>query len=208
MSLLPDTALVVLAAGASTRMGRAKQLLKLDGLPLVRRILRRGWKAGFAPIFVVTGARRQQIEEAVEHEAVQLAHNPDWQSGMGSSVATGVEAVLELAPDIEYIGFVLTDQPYVDELLLQQMWQRLRAGDAHGIAAQYENTLGVPAIFRRPLFAELRQLRGAKGAKPLLLKHKDQLLAYPFPAAAIDLDTPAEWEAFLQRRAAAESEEE
>jgi len=208
MSASPRAALVILAAGASTRMGRAKQLLLLDGLPLVQRILQSGRKAGFDPLFVVTGARRQEVEAALREEKVQLVHNPAWESGMGSSVAAGLDAALQRFPELGAIGFALTDQPYVDEQLLQQMKQRLLQSDAPGIAAQYEGTLGAPAIFRRALFADLQQLRGAKGAKPLLLKHQRRLLAHPCPAAAIDLDWPADWQAFLQKRAAARAEEE
>ncbi|NBC07818.1 MAG: NTP transferase domain-containing protein [Bacteroidetes bacterium] len=191
--------LVILAAGASTRMGQAKQLLQADGELLLHRIIRIGQEAGFAPLVVVTGARQQAIAPHLDGLPVQQAYNPDWATGMGSSVSVGLMAALGLLPGAPAVGFVLTDQPYVSAALLRGMKARLLDTEAAGIAAAYQQTLGVPAIFRSALYPELRQLSGQKGAKPLLRKYADELIAYPFPQGHIDLDTPADWAAYRNR---------
>jgi molybdenum cofactor cytidylyltransferase len=191
--------LIILAAGASNRMGRAKQLLEIDGEPLLHRMIRIGQEAGFEPVIVVTGAREAAMAEALEGQPVVKAHNPDWESGMGSSVCVGLEAALVEVPDAQAAGFVLTDQPYVSADLLTAMQSALDGSDAPGIAAAYAHSLGVPAIFRKELFPELKQLKGQKGAKPLLMKYAGVLIAYPFPRGQIDLDTPDDWQAFQER---------
>ena len=195
----PRLPLVILAAGASSRMGQAKQLLEVEGELLLHRIIRIGQEAGFSPLIVVTGARQETIAPHLEGLPVQQAHNPDWATGMGSSVAVGLGAALGLSPGAPAAGFVLTDQPYVSAALLRGMKARLLDTEAVGIAATYQQTLGVPAIFRAVLYPELRQLNGQKGAKPLLQKYADELIAYPFPQGHIDLDTPADWAAYRNR---------
>ena len=192
----PRLPLVILAAGASTRMGRAKQLLEVEGESLLHRIIRIGQEAGFYPLIVVTGARRADIAAHLEQQPVQQAHNTDWETGMGSSVSTGVSAALGLVADAPAVGFVLTDQPYVSAPLLRAMKARLFGTNAIGIAATYQQTLGVPAIFRKPLYPELLQLKGHKGAKPVLRRYARQLIAHPFPEGDIDLDTPEDWQAY------------
>lgn len=196
----PRLPLVILAAGASTRMGRAKQLLQIDGELLLHRIIRIGHAAGFEPLVVVTGARREAISRVLAGQPVLQAHNPDWESGMGGSVCTGLQAALQAAADTTAVGFVLTDQPYVSAALLRAMKARLLDTDALGVATVYEQTLGVPAIFRKGLFAELQKLKGQKGAQSLLRKHANQIIAHPFPQGRIDLDTPADWRAFQKRQ--------
>ena len=195
----PSVPLVILAAGASTRMGEAKQLLKIEGELLLHRIVRIGQEAEFAPLIVVTGARQEAISAHLDDLPVQQAYNPDWETGMGSSVSTGLAVALELMPEAPAIGFVLTDQPYVSTALLRGMKARLLDTEAAGIAATYQQTLGVPAIFRAALYPQLRQLKGQKGAKPLLRKYADELIAYPFPQGHIDLDTPQDWQAYLRQ---------
>lgn len=194
------SASIILAAGASTRMGRAKQLLAIQGETLLARACRFAREAGFSPVVVVTGARRQAIEAAVPPFA-QRVYNPGWEAGMGGSVSTGLSYALQLQPGLESAGFLLTDQPYLDAALLEGMQQALRAEpSALGVAAAYRGSIGVPAIFRQPLFEELLDLHGAQGAKPVLLRHKSELLAYPFAKGAFDLDRPEDWDIFLSKR--------
>ncbi len=190
------TALIILAAGASRRMGQPKQLLRWQGTTMLQRIIREGKQAGLSPVVVVTGARRAAVEPAAEAEQAHIAYNPEWESGMGSSVVTGLNQLLYLLPEVDAAAFALTDQPYVGQELLQAMLQRLQQSAAPGIAARYQGSLGVPAIFRKALFSELLSLDGQKGAKPVLLRHQKELLAYPFPEGKTDLDTPEDWAQF------------
>ncbi len=195
---MPASASIILAAGASTRMGRAKQLLEIRGETLLARACRFAREAGFSPVVVVIGAHRQAIESAVPPSAHSV-HNPAWETGMGSSVSTGLAYALKLQPALESAVFLLTDQPYLSAALLKGMRQSLDgAPSALGTAAAYRGSLGVPAIFRKPLFQELMALHGQRGAKPVLLRHESELLAYPFDQGAFDLDRPEDWEAYLR----------
>lgn len=192
-------ACIVLAAGASSRMGRTKQLLELRGQPLVARACCLANAAGFDEVVVVTGAKHESIVEVLPAFA-HVARNTDWQSGMGSSVYTGLSYVLEYIQATVMAGFILTDQPFLSANLLRAMLYKLQQSEAPGIAARYNNTLGTPALFRSPLFPELLKLRGEKGAKPLLAKYRQALLSWPFPQGGFDLDYPEDWEQFLAQQ--------
>ncbi len=190
------TVCLVLAAGASSRMGQAKQLLELNGQPLVERMGCLALEAGFDAVVVVTGARRAAIE-AVLPEFMYTVHNPNWAKGMGSSVHAGLSLAIRLFPELQYSGFILTDQPYLNSALLRNMLRQLQQGSAPGIAAHYNGTLGVPAIFRAGLFPELLALDGHKGAKSILHKYQEALQSIPFPGGVFDLDFPEDWARFI-----------
>lgn len=189
---------VVLAAGASSRMGKAKQLLELNGQPLVERVSRLALEAGFGAVVVVTGARRVAVERALP-DFVHTVYNPDWASGMGSSVHAGLSAAISLFPELQYSGFLLTDQPYLTSGLLRDMLSQLQQSSAPGIAACYNGGLGVPAVFRATLFSDLLALNGQKGAKSVLHKYRDTLLSVSFPEGAFDLDLPEDWERLIRQ---------
>ena len=118
---------------------------------------------------------------------------------MGSSVATGLETLLRAEPELDAACFVLVDQPYLTAAHLLELHRQMEQHpEKWGAASAYDNTLGVPAIFRKALFPELLQLHGQKGAKPVIGKYMDQLIAVPFPQGQVDLDTPEDWREFLR----------
>jgi CTP:molybdopterin cytidylyltransferase MocA len=95
---------LLLAAGEGSRLGRPKALVEIDGVRLVDRGVRMLHEAGCTPIIVVTGAARVDVAGAV------VVHNPDWRTGMGSSLRAGLSA---LAPDCPAVVIALVDQPKV-----------------------------------------------------------------------------------------------
>lgn len=195
----PKTGITLLAAGASTRMGRPKQLLRYQGESLLKRTLGIALETPFRPIAVVLGARAEQMEAELDGTDTLIVHNSAWASGMGSSVAAGLEALLRAEPKLEAACFILVDQPFLTTTHLLELHRQLEnAPGKLGAASAYEHTLGVPAIFRKTLFPELSKLHGQKGAKPVIEKYKDQLISVPFPKGQIDLDTPEDWKGFLR----------
>lgn len=194
------TGAVVLAAGAASRMGRAKQLLLLDGEPLVARAARLALSSGAEEAVVVTGAYGEAVGAALaalQAEAggrLRLVHNPAWQSGQASSIRAGVAG---LSPACQAALFFPVDQPRLPVALLRRLWQPWREGWDR-VATEVEGEVrGAPAIFDRSLFGALLALQGDQGARPLLKAGGAGLARIPVPAPALaDVDTPEDWAGF------------
>ena len=149
---------VVLAAGASTRLGRPKQLATLAGVRLLERSVRVATAAGCAPVVVVLGAAAEEIARACDLGAALVVRNDDWAEGMASSIRVGIGALVELEGAI-----VMTcDQPAVTAEHLRALMGASR------VASSYAGRRGVPAFFPASDFAALRMLRGDAGARSLL----------------------------------------
>jgi len=193
---LPPAA-ILLAAGSASRMGRPKQLLELRGMTLLEIALRKARQAGYAPLLVVGGAYREPMEKLCAEVLPELSfcYNPDWPTGMGSSIACGLRYLLEIAPDTPGALIFLADQPGVRADQLEEMRLIWESDNPPFVAAYYREKPGAPALFSHTLFPELLQLAGAEGAKSLFARFAGTM--YPLPEAAIDLDTPEEWAKFV-----------
>ena len=183
---------VILAAGASERLGRPKQLLRHRGEPLIHRAARLARAAGLAPLHVVVGYRAREVAGALGdlRGAVALVTNPDWSDGMGGSLARGIASL----PETAGAALVLvTDQPHLSAPLLGAILERYRGGQAPLVACRYASgALGVPALFARCFFPELAALSGDRGARALFARHAAALATVSFPAGDADIDTPAD----------------
>lgn len=181
---------VVLAAGASRRLGRPKQLVRVAGEALVRRAARAAAEAGLAPVLVVTGAYAAQVEAAVAGLGVACVRNDAFEEGLASSIRAGVGAAERASPHCDGALLALVDQPALDAALLAALLARFEeAGGARTVACAYAGGLGAPALFPRALFAELAALHGDAGAKAILEARAEEVIGVPFPAGADDVDT-------------------
>lgn len=189
MSNRPAPALhvMILAAGGSTRFGSPKALTRFEGRALIQHIIARGLAVGGQAVSVVLGAHARDIVPAIGSAPVALVINRDWNSGLASSIRTGVE---HLPGSCAAVLIMLMDQPLVGIEALRRLVATWNARPKEIVAAQYAGHCGVPAIFPRWAFAELRQLRGDAGARALLQRHADRTVGVPMPEAAIDIDTP------------------
>lgn len=190
-------AAVVLAAGAASRMGRLKQLLPYKGRTFVQRAITQAIEAHFDPVVVVVGAEADAVRAAIAKEPVHVVGNEDWRSGMGSSVSAGVKRIQQEGFESAAIAIMLADQPLVTAAHLQAMRSQVYLSGAAIIAAQYNNTLGVPAIFARKLFGVLLTLPPEAGARHLFRQPGVRVKEFPLPEAAMDIDTPEDFEALL-----------
>ena len=190
-----DTAAVVLAAGAATRMGRAKQLLDLAGAPLVRAAAVAALDAGCRPVAVVLGAHAAQVAAALRGLDVETVINPDWERGIGASIASGVACVERGDPRAALI--TLADQPLVGSAALRRLIAARHDAARPIAASRYAGTVGVPACFARALFPLLRALESAQGCKPLLRAHADDTVLVDCPEAELDVDTPDDYARLL-----------
>jgi molybdenum cofactor cytidylyltransferase len=181
---------VILAAGASTRMGTPKQLLRFGGETMLRRAASVALKAGCRPVVVVTGANATPSRKALRGLDVQEARNQQWESGISSSVRVGIEAVVTANPRTAAVVLMLCDQPFVTrEIIARLVAAHLETGRSI-VASHYGESYGVPALFDKTHFAELTTLEGDAGAKQIIRKHLPKVHLLPFPEGEIDIDTP------------------
>lgn len=188
---------ILLAAGASMRMGEPKQLLPFQGASLLRRQAQTALGASDAAV-VVLGANAEIIKNEIADLPVQIAENADWQTGMSGSISCGLKTLLAGETKLEAVIITVCDQPLVDEHLLGKLVEKFRETAALIVACEYEATRGVPALFSRALFAELLALDETGGAKQIIKKYESQTAAVPFPGGAFDVDTKSDYEKLLR----------
>jgi molybdenum cofactor cytidylyltransferase len=187
-------ALAVLAAGGSSRMGEAKQLLNVGQEPLIRRVVASALDAGMDPTLVVLGARAEEIRPLLRDLPARLIDNPRWREGISSSLRAAVEA-LDGWPGARGVIVTLGDQPGMTAAHLRNGEACQRASGRSIVASNYGDHLGPPAYFDRRHFPALRTLRGDVGARALLHGEDAVSIAAP-PGEGIDLDTPADYQSF------------
>lgn len=201
MTILPlPVSLIILAAGASTRMGRPKQLLLYRDRSLLHYMTAVAIASGCQPIVVVLGAHAAQIraESGIESLPVQIVENPQWYQGMGSSIQMGLTRLQTQNPITAAVVITLCDQPLISPELIQQLVEKYYLSRQPIAASEYTGTVGVPALFSRALFSELLALDPSAGAKQVIQTHLHETARVPFPEGAIDLDTLQDYEQFLQ----------
>lgn len=197
MHKVMDTGAVLLAAGNASRFGSAKQVLSIDGRPMVRHAAMTALAAGLAPVVVVVGAHAQQVIESLSGLDIHLVHNPDWSGGMGGSLACGVKAALKHAPSLQAMMVLLADQPAIRSADLHAMLEQQAHRPDRILAAYYEGHTGPPCIFPAGIFEELGKLSGSEGARQVLKRHADAVDTWAMPSAALDIDTPADHAVWL-----------
>lgn len=187
-------AAVVLAAGGSTRFGKPKQFALFQGETFIARIVAAAIEAGCAPVVVVTGEDSAQITSELTRFTVTIAMNPDWQSGLGSSIVVGIRHAMDLTPDLEAVVLLTCDQPFVNAAVVTQLIQLRLTTGKQIIASAYAGTLGIPALFDASCFPDLLRLKKDSGAKKIILARAHDVMSFDFPAGAIDIDTAADYE--------------
>lgn len=182
-------AVLILAAGESKRLGTPKQLLKFHSYTLLEHAVQNA-RAVSEKIFVVLGAHAECIEKKTALSDCQIVTNANWQNGMGSSLAAGVQSITHKIPDCKNILVLLTDQPKVSRGLLNSLVDAHHQESNLITACNYGPTFGVPAVFNQQLFGELLSLKGDRGAKSVIKSNFDKTGFIDFPAGYIDIDTP------------------
>tara|TARA_R110000782_G_scaffold45916_2_gene101785 strand:- start:2355 stop:2957 length:603 start_codon:yes stop_codon:yes gene_type:complete len=177
---------IILAAGESSRFGSPKQLANWHENNLLQHTISITESFFDKNIIVVLGANAELIQSRVTESKITIEKNNDWQSGISSSIRAGIKALPENA---DAVMILLCDQPLLEKSSLKKLihlWQQQRNSI---VASEYQETIGVPAIFPAAFFSHLETLQGDKGAKQLLISMKEQVLTIPVPEASIDIDT-------------------
>lgn len=186
-------AAIVLAAGASRRLGHPKQLLAYGNETLLQRSIRFASEAGAAPVFAVLGAHADAVAAAMACGPALLVLNQQWERGIASSIHAGLGALNAVAPHASAALILPCDQPRLTAGHLRALIEAFTAQTEPSIVAStYAEVLGVPAIFPRSAFAHLHALSGDKGARALLADPPCALVSVPFPGGEVDIDIPAD----------------
>jgi len=190
--------ILILAAGASTRMGdKVKQLLPWGTSTLLENVIDTAKQVADS-VFVVLGANKEEIEKVISLDVVTI-YNPNWQSGMGSSISIGIQNILKQAKEHKGLIIMLADQPLIDTSYLNEIKKEFDQGDFKIVATSYENKLGVPAIFHQSIIPELVNLNEDYGARHIIQKYRTQLKQVFPKGKELDIDTPENYNQLIDK---------
>lgn len=181
--------IVILAAGASTRLGRPKQLLPWRGKTLLRHAVDAALETGSGRVYVVLGAYGERIIPELNGLPVRVISNPQWQEGMASSIRCGLQHLMQSPVPPQAVIFMVCDQPALGAAHLLNLVQKSLEVPEPVIASHYAGKAGTPALFKQSFFHQLLALKGDKGAGKLFENHPRSVCTIPFPSGSMDIDT-------------------
>jgi molybdenum cofactor cytidylyltransferase len=192
--------IIILAAGASTRMGQPKQLLQYNDANLVQHAIDEALAAGAQKVLVVLGSGAEKISEQINKKQANVLYNKNWEEGIASSIREGLQQSLLLSASVDAVILMVCDQPYVNAALLKSLVNQHIESGKHIVASQYKDTLGTPVLFHKSFYPELLKLKGDNGAKKILMDNKELVQAVRFPLGDIDIDNMADYETLLKHK--------
>ncbi len=195
-----ESAVVILAAGGSRRLGHPKQLVRVGGKSLVRAAAEAALSARSASVHIVVGADSARVREEIAELPIEVVRNEAWQTGMASSIRAAIDAIERRDRPVETLILMLCDQPGVSGETLRRLLVAYRATRAPVIASRYPEGPGVPALFHAALFPALKSLEGDVGARELIRHLDREVVTIPL-AVPDDVDTPADLDVHVEDRA-------
>ena len=190
----PKISSIILAAGCSSRLNsESKQLLEFQGKTLLRRAAETAVAANFRSTVVVLGANAEILRKEIEDLSVSILVNENWATGMSSSIKTGLAELVE-KENLEAVVIMLCDQPLVTTQTLGNLCEIFAQTEKPIAACEYENTVGVPALFSSEVFVELMNLHESDGAKKIIEKYEGKTVLVAAPEARLDIDTLEDYE--------------
>jgi molybdenum cofactor cytidylyltransferase len=182
---------IVLAGGASRRLGQAKQLVRVGSETLLERTVRVAVEAQTGPIVVVLGAEWERIAAETKLGGCVAVVNANWEQGIATSICCGLAAVVRIFPGAPGVMLLVADQPRLTSAHLRLLAEAFEARDWRvAVASEYAGVAGIPAIFPAKRFGELLALTGDQGARGLL--RDAGVVRVPFPEGGFDVDTPGD----------------
>lgn len=179
-------AVIILAAGSSSRMGQSKQLLPWKNKTLLTHAINTAVESRAGHVYVVLGDNSENHKNSIKDLPVSVVMNDDWRKGMGSSIKAGLRA----AKDTEAVLIMVCDMPFVTSDHLNNMIEHYRKTDQKVIASKYLDTIGVPSLFDKSRFDDLFKIDDAEGAKKIILENNPSIILLP---SGQDLDTPEDY---------------
>lgn len=174
-------------------MGTPKQLLKINGQPLIRRAIDTATATDrFSPVIIVLGANHEFIRKEIPaSNNLIVAENPNWQEGMGSSLRLGIEKAVTLK--LNGVIVMLCDQPLLTTDHLLALYHQHELTRAPVVASHYSGFNAVPVYFHHSLFSYLMKSKGDQGARKIINQYPEAV-SVDFPGGALDVDTPDRFE--------------
>ena len=190
---------ILLAAGASTRMGTVKQLLPWKGSTLLEHTIAQLNSSGVDHLVVVLGENEHKISEKVSFEGIDVAVNTEWEKGMATSIASGLRFLLKKEPNLQSVLVALSDQPLLDLKYYNKLINIKLKYNYKIAASSYSGQFGVPAVFGRTHFDNLLNLKGQKGARALLRGGEAEVVSVTAGNLAVDLDTREKYDRIYEQ---------
>lgn len=197
MTAKHNTAIVILAAGHSSRFEGCKVLASVDGKPMLQWAIEKARACVGEHVYVVTGGWQKDVAHSMNQglvDRVATIDSHDWQKGLGHSIAAAAQ---QLTKHYKSLLILAADQIAVTHDDLNALLNR--SDGERIIAAYYDGQPGIPALFPENYFSDLAQLSGDRGAKKILMTHTDAVIRIDCPNAAIDIDTRDNLQNWLAR---------
>ncbi len=196
----PKIAQLILAAGASSRMGAPKQLLPWKDTTLIGHAITQSLAIEEVSTFVVLGAHYELIYNQINKFPVTILNNVNWQSGMGSSIQIGVKTILAHDLSFDAVLISLIDQPLIKLTDYNALITKFIANTNPIVASDLGSRIGVPAIFSKDIFMELMQLEEDYGARYIIKKYINQIKTISIVEKGIDIDTKQQYQKIIDNK--------
>ena len=184
-----NIAVLILAAGSSKRLGKPKQLVKFKNKTLLQHSIDVSEALDLSEKIIVLGANEDKILNEVDLKNHKLLINKNWQEGMSTSLKKGLEEIRNWHPTIKHVLVLLSDQPFISELVLQDLIDKHLTANCLATFSQYQEIPGVPAIFSSEIFPDLMRIEGDRGARDLIKNGLTNYQLLPFEKGIVDIDT-------------------
>ena len=196
MKRSPKITGIILAAGASSRMGRTKQLLPFRGQTILECVVDSALASALHRIVVVLGHKSEVLEPLLANRDVTVVYNPDYEKGQSSSLKIGLQALTE---EVDAALFLLGDQPLVTPEIIDLILAANEASPSPVVLPVFKGKRGNPVLFSRETFSRLSTLKEDRGARPLFDEYAERILKVPVTNSAIhfDIDTEEDYRQLL-----------
>lgn len=193
--LVNSCGIVILAGGASTRLGKPKQSLQYHGKTLLSHAVDEAINARADAVVLILGKNADLFQKEIDKEKVHVVVNKDWVEGMASSVRLGLDTLLKIKPYIDAVIFMVCDQPHISSSVLNALITKQQKTTKQIVTCNYGESIGPPALFHKKYFRELAKLNGDVGARNIIEQNMHDVATILFPEGKIDIDTEEDYEA-------------
>ncbi len=195
--MMGGLSILILAAGAARRMGKAKMLLPFGNSTILQTIIENAKAINSDTICMVTGYYHHELIASIADEKVRLVYNERWEEGMSGSIKKGLSYLISQSPEMKAVLILVADQPFISSALLNEMIQLQTITNKGIVAASYTGIAGTPVLFTVNHFSSLEKLSGDKGARSILQLYPNDLITVDFPLGDIDIDTQDDYNKLL-----------